>query len=88
MNSLYTLGVRQTNSLQGDLERLRNGDSSASLLGSSVRIQLGIREQRVHRVSLLGQISASLAAMHRTVDDYDSMAKREIIKTKQEKAQM
>jgi hypothetical protein len=36
----------------------------------------------------LGQISASLAAMHRTVDDYDSMAKREIIKAKQEKAQM
>lgn len=26
--------------------------------------------------------------MNRTVDDYDSMAKREMIKTKQEKAQM
>lgn len=26
--------------------------------------------------------------MHRTIDDYDSMAKREIIKAKQEKAQM
>lgn len=37
---------------------------------------------------MLGQISASLAAMHRTIDDYDSMAKREIIKAKQEKAQM
>lgn len=35
-----------------------------------------------------GQISASLAAMNRTVDDYDSMAKREIIKAKQEKAMM
>ncbi|KAI0644464.1 V-snare-domain-containing protein [Trametes meyenii] len=67
MNSLYTLGVRQTNSIQADLERLRNGEKSASLLG---------------------QISASLAAMHRTVEDYDSMAKREIIKAKQEKAQM
>src|ERR1700722_2104583 len=33
MNSLYTLGVRQTNSLQADLERLRNGDNSTSLLG-------------------------------------------------------
>jgi Golgi SNAP receptor complex protein 2 len=33
MNSLYTHGVRQTNSLNADLERLRNGDSSASLLG-------------------------------------------------------
>ncbi|KAG2058993.1 V-snare-domain-containing protein [Suillus hirtellus] len=67
MNSLYTHGVRQTNSLTADLERLRNGDNSASLLG---------------------QISASLAAMHRTIDDYDSMAKREIIKAKQEKGQM
>ncbi|EPQ57618.1 V-snare-domain-containing protein [Gloeophyllum trabeum ATCC 11539] len=67
MNSLYTLGVRQTNSIQADLERLRNGDSSASLLG---------------------QISASLAAMSRTIEDYDSMARREIIKAKQEKAQM
>jgi Golgi SNAP receptor complex protein 2 len=66
MNSLYTQGVRQTNSIQADLERLRNGDNSAPLLG---------------------QISASLAAMNRTVDDYDSMAKREIIKAKQEKAQ-
>jgi hypothetical protein len=33
MNSLYTLGTRQTNSLSADLERLRNGDNSASLLG-------------------------------------------------------
>ncbi|TFK73978.1 golgi SNAP receptor complex member bos1 [Pluteus cervinus] len=66
MNSLYTSGVRQYNSIVADLDRLRNGDSSASLLG---------------------QISASLAAMNRTVDDYDSMAKRELIKAKQEKAQ-
>ncbi|KAF9012426.1 golgi SNAP receptor complex member bos1 [Cyathus striatus] len=34
------------------------------------------------------QISASLAAMSRTIEDYDSMAKREMIKAKQEKAQM
>ncbi|KAF9529426.1 golgi SNAP receptor complex member bos1 [Crepidotus variabilis] len=67
MNSLYTSGVRQTNSLQADLERLKNGDNSSALLG---------------------QISASLAAMSRTIDDYDSMAKREMIKAKQEKAQI
>ncbi|KAK2463195.1 hypothetical protein APHAL10511_004850 [Amanita phalloides] len=67
MNSLYTSGVRQTNSIQADLERLRSGDNSASLLG---------------------QISASLSAMQRTIDDYDSMARREMIKAKQEKAQM
>ncbi|KXN85352.1 Protein transport protein bos1 [Leucoagaricus sp. SymC.cos] len=67
MNSLYTSGVRQTTSLQADLERLRSGETSASLLG---------------------QISASLAAMSRTIEDYDAMAKREMIKAKQEKAQM
>jgi hypothetical protein len=35
-----------------------------------------------------GQISASLSALSRTIDDYDSMAKREMIKAKQEKAVM
>lgn len=35
-----------------------------------------------------GQISASLAAMQRTMDDYDSMAKREMIQVKQEKARL
>lgn len=37
---------------------------------------------------MLGQISASLAAMQRTIEDYDAMIKREIIKAKQEKGQM
>jgi hypothetical protein len=36
MNSLYTSGVRQTNSLQADLERLRSGDTSPALLGTHV----------------------------------------------------
>ncbi|TFY66096.1 hypothetical protein EVG20_g4992 [Dentipellis fragilis] len=65
MNSLYTLGVRQTNSIQADLERLRNGEANASILG---------------------QVSASLTGLSRTIDDYDSMARREMIKAKQEKA--
>jgi golgi SNAP receptor complex member 2 len=84
MNSLYTLGVRQTNSLQADLERLHNGDNSPSLIGLYRQILL----KRAGLIVTLGQISASLAALHRTVDDYDSMAKREMIKSKQEKAQM
>jgi len=65
MNSLYTLGIRQTSSIQADLDKMRAGDTSSSLQG---------------------QISASLAALSRTVDDYDSMAKREMIAAKQEKA--
>ena len=84
MNSLYTSGVRQTNSLQADLDRLRNGDSSASLLGAFPPFPCSPSLSN----AILGQISASFAAMHRTIDDYDSMAKREIIKAKQEKAQM
>lgn len=36
----------------------------------------------------IGQISASLAAFNRTIDDYESMAKTEMIKAKQEKAFM
>lgn len=31
MNSLYTLGLRQTASINGDLEKLRSGDSSNTL---------------------------------------------------------
>jgi Golgi SNAP receptor complex protein 2 len=84
MNSLYTSGVRQTTSLQVDLERMRSGESSASLLGTLTTVVE--RSTTTHLV--LGQISASLAALHRTVDDYDSMAKREMIKAKQEKALM
>jgi hypothetical protein len=49
----------------------------------------GLKSAELIRICMYaGQISASLSAMHRTVDDYDSMAKREIIKAKQEKAQM
>jgi len=33
MNSLYTLGVRQTSSIQEDLEKMRSGDLSTSLQG-------------------------------------------------------
>ncbi|ELU37707.1 metallo-beta-lactamase superfamily protein [Rhizoctonia solani AG-1 IA] len=67
MNSLYTLGLRQTASINGDLEKLRSGDASPELQG---------------------QISTSLAGFNRTIDDYETMAKKEMIKAKQEKAFM
>lgn len=97
MNSLYTSGVRQTNSLQADLEKLRNGDNSPALLGEFQWSGLMVVDTAgwltkashlLHALFHAGQISASLSAMHRTIDDYDSMTKREIIKAKQEKAQM
>lgn len=34
----------------------------------------------------VGQISASLASLSRIVEDYDSMARRELVPAKQEKA--
>ncbi|KAF8332658.1 uncharacterized protein EI90DRAFT_2918150 [Cantharellus anzutake] len=45
-----------------------------------------LRTESDSPIALQGQIAASLAALNRTVDDYDSMAKREMIKSKQEKA--
>ena len=91
MNSLYTLGVRQTSSIQADLEKMRGGESSASLHGLYENTTLTFHSLFTDLRSLitsLGQIAASLAALHRTIEDYDSMARREIIKAKQEKAQM
>ena len=85
MNSLYTSGVRQTNSLQADMERLRNGDNSPALLGEYF---WRLDYSSVFELFFIGQISASFSAMQRTIDDYDSMTKREIIKAKQEKGQM
>jgi pyrroloquinoline quinone (PQQ) biosynthesis protein C len=45
MNSLYTSGVRQTNSLQVDMERLRNGDNSPALLGAYIQPQIYFQTQ-------------------------------------------
>ena len=47
MNSLYTTGVRQTTSLQADLERLRNGDTSAALLGEYHNDQTVLRSREL-----------------------------------------
>ncbi|KDN45573.1 hypothetical protein RSAG8_04897, partial [Rhizoctonia solani AG-8 WAC10335] len=33
MNSLYTLGLKQTASINGDLDKLRSGDSSSAVQG-------------------------------------------------------
>lgn len=36
MNSLYALGLRQTSSIQQDIDKIRAGDSSAALQGELV----------------------------------------------------
>ena len=74
MNSLYTLALRQSASIQTDLTALEQS-YLPSPSGTSTPAS-----------ALNGQITASLAALDRTVDDYDNMARREIVEVKREKA--
>ncbi|KAL8277034.1 hypothetical protein RQP46_010568 [Phenoliferia psychrophenolica] len=76
MNSLYTLALRQSASIQTDLTALEASyGPSPSSSGTSTPAS-----------ALNGQITASLAALDRTVDDYDNMARREIVEVKRDKA--
>ncbi|GAA5917848.1 hypothetical protein JCM8208_001585 [Rhodotorula glutinis] len=78
MNSLYTLALRQSSALSADLRHL---DSLADPASSSAQPSSSKPPASLH-----GQITASLAALDRTVDDYDAMARREIIDAKRDKA--
>ncbi|GAA5929881.1 Bos1p [Sporobolomyces koalae] len=71
MNSLYTLALRQSSSLSSDLDQLSRQYSTASASSSS---------------ALHGQINSSFVAFDRTIQDYDQMAKREIVDQKRDKA--
>lgn len=73
MNALYTHALRQSTSLQADLTALEQ--AYAAPAGT-----------KTNTASLNGQITASFAAFDRTVDDYDTMARREIVEAKREKA--
>lgn len=85
MNSLNTLGNRQVTSLQADLTRMENGDG-----GSSIQGVLEVEDNRVHRprtpLTPTGQITTTLAALSRLIDDYDSMARKEMVTAAREKA--
>lgn len=104
MNSLYSLGVRQTSSLNNDLDTMANSaETSASLQGESSSAVRPSQLSCLHTdcpplstfldfwdplvyVAVPGQIAASLAALSRTIEDYDSLARKEMIAAKQEKA--
>ncbi|KAI9788060.1 MAG: protein transport protein bos1 [Peltula sp. TS41687] len=62
--------------------------NSALKQSSLVRKDLDAFAEAPHSASpaLQGQISASLASLSRTIDEYNGMAKRELIQSKQEKA--
>ncbi|KAH0548185.1 hypothetical protein GP486_008097 [Trichoglossum hirsutum] len=62
--------------------------NSALKQSSAVRRDLDVFSEKPLTFSpaLQGQLSASLTSLSRTIDDYDSMAKRELVPAKQEKA--
>lgn len=74
MNSLYSLALRQISSIQNELFELEK-----SLTTSSV-------DHLSKTTSLKGQIAASLSSLQRTLDDYESMSKGEVIESKRLKA--
>jgi Golgi SNAP receptor complex protein 2 len=71
VNALYTHALRQSTSLQTDLTALEQAYASGNSFNTA---------------SLNGQVNASFAALNRTIDDYDTMARREIVEAKREKA--
>ena len=72
MNSLYTLALRQCSSLSSDLQHL------ASLAAQN---QIPPASSPIH-----SRIQSTLAELQHTVDDYDHMARREIVPQIREKA--
>ncbi|KAI9763344.1 MAG: protein transport protein bos1 [Geoglossum simile] len=62
--------------------------NSALKQSSAVRKDLDVFAENllISSPALQGQISASLTSLSRTIDDYNGMAKRELIPAKQEKA--
>lgn len=72
MNSLYTLALRQVSSIQNELTNLEQSISSSST--------------QVNTASSHGPITASLASLQRTIDDYEAMNKGEVVEAKREKA--
>lgn len=69
MNALFSLALRQVQSLQADLTTLEQAAAS-----------------RTATAGLHGQITASLAALQRTIDDYEGMSKSETVEAKRDKA--
>jgi Golgi SNAP receptor complex protein 2 len=97
MNALYTHALRQTQSITADLALLessvaRSSESASGSAGSSSPYGYGnpspsLQGNGVDTAGLNGQIVASLAALQRTVEDYEGMAKRELVEANKAKAQ-
>ncbi|KAI8887687.1 V-snare-domain-containing protein [Backusella circina FSU 941] len=66
MNSLYNHALKQSHSLQRDLDKFQSGQDSSA--------------------GLQGQISVSLGGLQRSIDEYESVARGELIPVKKETA--
>jgi golgi SNAP receptor complex member 2 len=95
MNSLYNQALKQSNALRKDLDAFQGQISSSTSSSataaapptiSSSATALQGRSTNTDLKLITGQISVGLTSFSRTIDDYDSMAKHEIIAAKQEKA--
>lgn len=53
---------------------------------SAIQTDLSRLDNEPATAALQGQLTASLAAFSRTIDDYENIAKRELVPAKQEKA--
>jgi Golgi SNAP receptor complex protein 2 len=84
MNSLNALGNRQIASLQTDLAKMENGESGPSVQGTSLRVQAEMDGRA--QANGPGGITTTLGALSRLIDDYDSMARKEMVTAAREKA--
>ena len=94
MNALYTHALRQTQSITADLALLEGSILRSSEASGSNSSPYGygnpspsLQGNGVDTAGLNGQIVASLAALQRTVEDYEGMAKRELVESSKGKAQ-
>lgn len=97
MNSLNALGNRQIASLQADLAKMENGESGPSVQGgfrsgfsswwapSSGLSKMNNMAQKADPGGT-GGITTTLGALSRLIDDYDSMARKEMVTAAREKA--
>jgi golgi SNAP receptor complex member 2 len=97
MNSLYNQALKQSNALRKDLDAFHEqissstsssaaAPSSPTTASSATALQGNPLTSHLLRKLTTGQIQVGLTSLSRTIDDYDSMAKHEIIAAKQEKA--
>lgn len=85
MNTLYNHALKQVHQIKDDLERYQvildsevNGVQTNGLANSS--------SLKGTTAGIVGGLVASLSSLGRTIEDYKGLAKRELVKEKQEKA--